>query len=102
MARKDWSYAHVETSRIGLMVCHSCNKPILEGEFRYRDAGEKYVLAHRKCCSDDQKWGELDRQSDDIRDYNERCYRAAKEFINEFGVMDMEDFIDQYESKSSK
>ncbi len=99
MARKDWVYAHAEGNRTGLMVCHACNKPITEGQYRYRDAGEKFVLAHRRCSATDPQWVKLDKESAEVSAYHANCYRAAKAFVNEFGLMDLEEVIEDYESR---
>lgn len=53
----DWQYAgDASRSRVGLMFCNACHRPIIDGEFRYRDVGEAYVTQHRACTLQDYAW----------------------------------------------
>lgn len=63
--RKEWSYAQTPGTRVGLMICTGCNKPITDGDFRYRETEEAYLPQHRACCASDPHWGEVDTKRED-------------------------------------
>lgn len=57
MARKHtWEYANTRSLRVGGMVCTHCHKPILSGDFRYRETDEAYKPQHRTCSESDSGW----------------------------------------------
>lgn len=58
---KSFYYGDASTGRTGIMVCAACNKPIEDGEYRYRETTERYINVHRACCAGDPEWGRLDR-----------------------------------------
>lgn len=60
-ARKDWTYHHSDHGKHGLMRCGFCGKEIV-GQYRARDAGDKFVTHHRGCSADDANWARLDRE----------------------------------------
>lgn len=91
---KSFIYSSADRSRIGLMVCDACHKPIEVGEFRYRDAREKCVLHHRSCSEEDDNWARIDKQNDDARRELNEFVRACKAFKEKWNVNDLDYYIE--------
>jgi len=62
--RYRWNYADAATSRVGLMICTACRKPIGTGLFRYRETDDAYLPQHQACCEADPKWAAIDAASE--------------------------------------
>lgn len=43
------------------MVCTHCHKPIMSGDFRYRETDEAYKPQHRACSESDSGWEAYDQ-----------------------------------------
>lgn len=91
--RKDWEYLDSSYCKSGLMICSSCNKSI-EGEYRCRDAGEKYITQHRKCCATDPNWATLDQQSQAQKQHRDEFLKAAIAFRDRWDTDALDDLIE--------
>lgn len=63
--KKNWSVADAARSIHGLMVCSCCNKPISEGLYRVRDAGDRFITHHKQCTRDWAGWKGVSTQTPD-------------------------------------
>lgn len=93
MARKDWSYTNATSGSHGLMRCCSCGKAI-EGEYRVRDAGSKFVTQHRACSRDDPMWARIDRERNAKAKHYNDLRQAAIAFRDRWGISDLDDLIE--------
>lgn len=87
MSNKKWGYTHSDHSRHGRMVCSQCSQLIF-GEYRYRDAGDKYITEHRSCSTEDRMWARVDKEREQER---ERCrvrLEAFKAFRDQWAWKD--------------
>jgi hypothetical protein len=57
---KKWYYENCAHARRGTMICASCSKSITEGEYRYREGNDDYILLHRSCTRYDPIWVKFD------------------------------------------
>lgn len=93
-----WAIDIAETSSHGEMVCISCNKKIVSGEYRYRSKSTHhdwyYQSQHRACCSDLPIWAERDRLFvEGIAEAN-GFSRACREFKKQWpDVNELDDYI---------
>jgi hypothetical protein len=92
---KDCQYSDAASSRHGLMVCNVCNKPIAEGEYRIRETEDAYITQHRACSEHDPNWEVRDRQRANREAQAERLAVAARAFIAEWGLVDLNDYADE-------
>jgi hypothetical protein len=86
---KSWRYAG-DGTRVGLMICTACHKPIGEadGDFRYRETNDAYLPQHRACSPGDPEWAKIDARRQDYAAYWARREAAMQAFVNEFGAPD--------------
>lgn len=70
---KSYEYTNTDAASIGRMICAGCGKKITAGDYRYRDARDRYVLHHRACSSQDPKWALKDAAA----------VKAAKKRLNQ-------------------
>jgi len=82
-----WIYAQAPATRVGLMICTACNKPIESGQFRYRTTEQAHLPQHRKCSEFDHQWIKLDAEKSN-------CIKQAKETLNDMERIQLRGFWD--------
>lgn len=92
MAKK-YSYAHTSYSHCGLMICSGCSKKITDGDYRYREGKDGYILHHRDCSQDDPQWNVIKKQREDAAKRYADMLREAIAFRDKFQVDDLDELI---------
>jgi hypothetical protein len=97
MARKDFYYSNASRSQTGVMVCAACNKPITEGDYRYRETKDRFINHHKNCSLDDPQWEKLENQKRAAQERDKTLKKAIEQLISKHqlkGPMDLLHEID--------
>jgi hypothetical protein len=70
------------------MVCTACGRPIVEGQFRYRETEEAYLPQHRACSKEDKRWTQLDSERAKREEFDRLRREAFAIYCDKFGVPD--------------
>ena len=99
MARKDWQYTDSRHGSHGTMRCNACGKAI-EGEYRYREGRNGFVVIHRACSSEDMGWARIDGQRAKRAENDAELLQAAVAFRDRWQVSALDDLIESLEQQS--
>lgn len=91
---KRFDYGWAGSEGHGLMICACCHKPITQGQYRYRDAGDRYITHHRACCPNDPTWARGDAEYKRLMDRYEQMRQDALAFYAKWGLTDIANLVD--------
>ena len=99
MSKKyDWYYVtNAKSHKTGNMICTHCNKLITQGEYRYRETSNAYLVQHRKCSEQDTHW----KINDSLKEKQLKQIliklKAYKDFKNLWDIDSLDDEIREME-----
>lgn len=68
------------------MVCNACGRNIGDGEFRYRETEEKFVVQHRECSESDSAWAVRDVERGDQKKVQDEYISDLKAFTDKWRI----------------
>ncbi len=86
------NYEYKSNCTHGRMICQICGKKIEHGmSYRWWETSDAYLSEHRSCTEDDPTWKQLDKEEQDVIDWEHSYYKALLEFCNKWGDPDEDD-----------
>lgn len=79
------------------MVCSSCHQHIIEGQYRYRDGGPRWITIHRACSADDPQWRKMDSEQSANHHRLTLRLEAFKQFRETWKTHSLDDEITEME-----